>query len=167
MTERHEDNTTLSTADMAGKRPTAEPNPGSRDNVRSEETMRSNEPSTTAAPAATTGNGSTAATATMTRPPTPPAASDQHTTPLLPGEQASTYRSQWESVQTGFVDEPRQAVERADHLVAEVIKRIAEVFADERSKLEEQWSKGNEVDTEELRVALKRYRSFFERLLSA
>jgi hypothetical protein len=89
------------------------------------------------------------------------------TTPLVPSEQAASYRSHWEEIQTGFVDEPRQAVEQADHLVAEVIKRVAEVFADERSKLEGQWSQGNQVDTEQLRMALKRYRSFFERLLSA
>ena len=88
-------------------------------------------------------------------------------TPLVPSEQAEGYRSRWEEIQTGFVDEPRQAVERADHLVAEVIKRVAEVFADERGKLEGQWSTGNQVDTEQLRLALQRYRSFFERLLSA
>jgi hypothetical protein len=88
-------------------------------------------------------------------------------TPLLPPEQAESYRSRWEDIQTGFVDEPRQAVEQADHLVAEVIKRVAEVFADERGKLEGQWSRGDQVDTEQLRVGLTRYRSFFERLLVA
>jgi hypothetical protein len=88
-------------------------------------------------------------------------------TPLVPAELADSYRSRWEGIQTGFVDEPRQAVEQADHLVAEVIKRVAEVFADERGKLESQWSRGDQVDTEQLRVALKRYCSFFERLLSA
>jgi len=158
MTERREENANLSTADMAGKRPAAEATPGTRENAPPAGVPRANEPA---------ANGSAAATATMTRPPTPSAESDQRTAPLLANEQAGTYRSQWESIQTGFVDEPRQAVEHADHLVAEVIKRIAEVFADERSKLEEQWSRGNEVDTEDLRVALKRYRSFFERLLSA
>jgi len=158
MTERREENANLSTADMAGKRPATEATPGTRENAPPAGVPRANEPA---------ANGSAAATATMTRPPTPSAESDQRTAPLLANEQAGTYRSQWESIQTGFVDEPRQAVEHADHLVAEVIKRIAEVFADERSKLEEQWSRGNEVDTEDLRVALKRYRSFFERLLSA
>lgn len=97
--------------------------------------------------------------------PTP--AVDMGLTPLVPAELADSYRSRWEGIQTGFVDEPRQAVEQADHLVAEVIKRVAEVFADERGKLESQWSRGDQVDTEQLRVALKRYRSFFERLLSA
>jgi hypothetical protein len=88
-------------------------------------------------------------------------------TPLVPAEQAGSYRASWEGIQTSFVDEPRQAVEQADQLVAAVIKRVAEVFAEERGKLEGQWSRGDEVDTEQLRVALKRYRSFFERLLAA
>ncbi len=96
-----------------------------------------------------------------------PDGSAHNEAPLVPVEQAEPYRSRWEEIQTGFVDEPRQAVEQADHLVAEVIKRVAEVFADERSKLEGQWSRGDQVDTEQLRVALKRYRTFFERLLSA
>jgi len=111
-------------------------------------------------------NGSTA-TATAPAKTERTASATAKTAPLLPGDQTDNYRSRWEEIQTGFVDEPRHAVERADQLVAEVIKRIAEVFADERGKLEGQWSRGGEVDTEALRVALTRYRSFFERLLSA
>jgi hypothetical protein len=65
------------------------------------------------------------------------------------------------------VDEPRKAVEEADKLVASVMKRLAEGFANERSKLEKQWDRGDNVSTEDLRVALQRYRSFFDRLLSA
>jgi hypothetical protein len=68
-------------------------------------------------------------------------------------------------VQAGFVDEPRSAVQNADALVAEVIQRIAEGFAQERDSLEKQWSGGENVDTEKLRIALQRYRSFFTRLL--
>jgi hypothetical protein len=64
------------------------------------------------------------------------------------------------------VDEPRRAVERADELVAQVIKRLAESFAQERSKLEGQWGRGDNVSTEDLRVALQRYRAFFDRLLN-
>jgi glutathione S-transferase len=75
-------------------------------------------------------------------------------------------RSRWDAVQTGFVDEPRQAVEQADQLVAEAMKRLAETFASERSNLEGQWSRGDQVSTEDLRMALRRYRTFFERLLS-
>ena len=88
-------------------------------------------------------------------------------TPLLPEDEGEQYRSRWSDMQASFVDEPRQAVGEADHLVAEVIQRVAQVFADERAKLEGAWSQGDEVDTEDLRQALRRYRSFFERLLNA
>ncbi len=76
------------------------------------------------------------------------------------------FRSRWTDIQTGFVDEPRRAVEQADALVAEVIKRLANSFAEERSKLEGQWGRGDDVSTEDLRVSLRRYRSFFDRLLN-
>ena len=87
-------------------------------------------------------------------------------TPLLVNDETHTFRSRWDSIQTGFVDEPRHSVEQADGLVAEVMKRLAETFAEERSKLEGQWSRGDNVSTEDLRLALQRYRSFFDRLLS-
>ena len=85
---------------------------------------------------------------------------------LLATEELQTLRSRWDSIQTGFVDEPRHAVEQADSLVAEMMQHLAQLFADERSKLEAQWSRGEDVSTEDLRVALQRYRSFFDRLLS-
>jgi hypothetical protein len=85
---------------------------------------------------------------------------------LLATNELQTLRSRWDSVQTGFVDEPRHAVELADSLVAEMMQRLAQIFADERGKLESQWSRGDNVSTEDLRVALQRYRSFFDRLLS-
>ena len=88
-------------------------------------------------------------------------------TPLFPENEVQGFRSRWQEVQTGFVDEPRRSVEQADHLVAEVMKRLAEGFAQERGKLEQQWGRGDNINTEDLRVALQRYRSFFERLLSA
>ena len=86
--------------------------------------------------------------------------------PLFAGNEAESFRTRWHDVQTSFVDEPRRAVEQADQLVAAVIKRLAEVFADERNKMENEWSKGQDVSTEDLRQALRRYRSFFDRLLS-
>jgi hypothetical protein len=76
------------------------------------------------------------------------------------------FRSRWEKIQIGFVDEPRKAVEQADELVASAIKRLADVFATERQKLEAEWDKADNVSTEDLRVALRCYRSFFDRLLS-
>jgi hypothetical protein len=86
--------------------------------------------------------------------------------PLVPDDELHNFRARWDQVQTSFVDEPRQAVEQADSLVANVVKRIAEQFSNERAKLEEQWAKGDNVSTEDLRQGLKRYRAFFDRLLS-
>jgi hypothetical protein len=79
---------------------------------------------------------------------------------------ADGYRTRWSAIQTGFVDEPRKAVEEADGLVAEVIKRLTESFAGERTHLEEAWDRNENVNTEDLRQAMQRYRSFFERLLA-
>jgi len=87
-------------------------------------------------------------------------------TPLFPGAELEGLRTRWKEIQTAFVDEPRKAVEQADGLVASAMKRLAEVFAEERSHLEQQWDRGDNVSTEDLRVALQRYRSFFDRLLS-
>jgi len=87
-------------------------------------------------------------------------------TPLFPVDQSEEYRGRWTSIQAGFVDEPRQAVERADALIAEVMNTLASSFADERQHLEQQWDRGGDVSTEDLRLGLQRYRSFFDRLLS-
>jgi hypothetical protein len=85
---------------------------------------------------------------------------------LFPDEELLGYRTRWEAIQTGFVDQPRAAVEQADALVSQVVTRLTEVFTRERSTLEGQWTKGADVSTEDLRIALTRYRSFFHRLLS-
>jgi hypothetical protein len=87
-------------------------------------------------------------------------------TPLFANDELSGYRARWSAIQTGFVDEPRKAVEEADTLVAELMKRLAEVFAEERRGLEGHWERKDQVSTEDLRIAMRRYRSFFERLLS-
>jgi hypothetical protein len=86
--------------------------------------------------------------------------------PLFPEGELDSFRANWAEVQTSFVDEPRKAVERADSLVANVVKRIAEQFAVEREQLEKQWDRGEDVNTEDLRQAFQRYRAFFDRLLS-
>ena len=86
--------------------------------------------------------------------------------PLLDAELTATFRQRWEEVQARFVDEPRGAVEDADGLVASVMQQLAEGFAQEREQLEAQWDRGEDISTEDLRVALQRYRSFFHRLLS-
>jgi hypothetical protein len=87
-------------------------------------------------------------------------------TPLFPNTETDNLRGRWQEIQGSFVDEPRQSVERADELVATVISRLAQSFADERARLEGDWSKGRDVSTEDLRQVLQRYRSFFDRLLS-
>jgi hypothetical protein len=86
---------------------------------------------------------------------------------LLPEGEEADFQRRWEEIQTRFVDDPRQAVEDADALVAGVMKRLAEGFAQARDGLEAQWSRGEDVGTEDLRVALQRYRGFFRRLLQA
>ena len=94
------------------------------------------------------------------------ARSDDAVGPLFDAAEAEGFQSRWFAIQTRFVDEPRQSVEEADQLVATVMKRLAEVFSGERQNLEREWGDGDDVSTEDLRVAFTRYRSFFDRLLS-
>jgi len=92
-----------------------------------------------------------------------PDAGGEPLAPLFPGPVADDFRQRWDSLQIGFVDDPRQAVQGADELVAQVMKTLAENFAEQRRRIE---AEAGEGDTEQLRVALQRYRSFFQRLLS-
>jgi hypothetical protein len=87
--------------------------------------------------------------------------------PLLEESDSDHFRARWSDVQTHFVDGPQEAVQDADALVAELMQHLATTFADERARLERQWTEGQDVSTEDLRVALTRYRSFFDRLLEA
>ena len=84
---------------------------------------------------------------------------------LLNHEESEHFRTRWNEIQGKFVDEPRSAVQQADVLVSEVIEKITQMFANERSSLEAQWNQGNDVTTEDLRLALQRYRSFFNCLV--
>ena len=86
---------------------------------------------------------------------------------LFGDDELTSFRGRWDEIQTGFVDEPRDAVEKADALVADLVERITASFSEARSSLESQWSQGEEASTEDLRVALTRYRTFFKRLLAA
>jgi len=95
------------------------------------------------------------------------ATEDGGQTALLEGAESERFRTRWQEIQAGFVDEPQGAVREADGLVAELMQRLAETFSEERTRLESQWDGEGNVSTEELRVALQRYRSFFDRLLSA
>jgi hypothetical protein len=86
--------------------------------------------------------------------------------PLFLGDVADEFRQRWDTIQIGFVDDPRQAVQGADELVAQVMKSLAGSFAEQRERIEADIGSGGQADTENLRVALQRYRSFFQRLLS-
>jgi len=77
------------------------------------------------------------------------------------------FRTEWQHIQTRFVDDPKDAVHGADELVTEVMRSLASTFAAHKNSLDGQWQRGGEVATEELRVTLRRYRSFFNQLLDA
>jgi hypothetical protein len=94
-------------------------------------------------------------------------AAEERLRPLLADEELDGFRGRWDAVQVGFVDEPRGSVQQADALVAELMQRLAQTFSDERTSLESQWEQGADVSTEDLRIAMQRYRSFFDRLLRA
>ena len=85
---------------------------------------------------------------------------------LFSGGELSGLRSRWDEVQSVFVDDPRQSVQKADGLVSDVIDQLTTGFAGARTRLEEQWARGEEASTEDLRLALKRYREYFQRLLA-
>lgn len=86
---------------------------------------------------------------------------------LLEGDELQDVILRWKEIQAQFVDEPRTAVQDADALVADLMQRLARTFAAERAQLESRWASGEDVSTEDLRQGLRRYRSFFERLLAA
>jgi hypothetical protein len=135
-----------------------------------EEGLDERDPGLTTADVASAGEKTLRAPAESRVAPEPrgpvPVQHDQESAPLFSGEENSDFRSRWDTIQVGFVDEPHRAVEEADKLVASAIQRLAQIFADERTKLEGQFKRGDNVSTEDLRVALQQYRSFFSRLLS-
>ena len=100
------------------------------------------------------------------RPNSRPMNGEEKLSPLLAGNEESEMRSRWHGIQASFVDEPRRAVEQADELVAETMQRLAQSFAEQKKNLETQWGRSDQVSTEDLRMAFRRYRSFFDRLLS-
>lgn len=119
-----------------------------------------------AQPPSATGIGEDARGRTPVGPGATQAPAEDTRTALFTDDDASDYQSRWQEIQADFVDDPQQAVEQADALVAELMQRLAETFARERAGLEGQWDRGDEASTEDLRIALQRYRSFFGRLLS-
>src|SRR5450631_2570343 len=97
---------------------------------------------------------------------TPTSKEETHLAPLFAEDAASDFRSRWDVVQRGFVDDPKDAVRAGDELVAQVIKSLAETFSNQRSALEGELNQADQSSTENLRLALRCYRSFFERLLT-
>jgi hypothetical protein len=91
---------------------------------------------------------------------------DDEVSALFADDECHGLWKRWDDIQAGFVDEPRRAVQDADTLVAETMQQLANTFARERGNLEQQWGRGDNVSTEDLRIAFRRYRSFFKRLLS-
>ena len=85
---------------------------------------------------------------------------------LFAGDDVADLRARWAGVQAAFVDNPKDCVQKADHLVSDLVDHLTTGFAEARSRLEEQWSQGQEASTEDLRVALMHYREFFDRLLA-
>ena len=118
-------------------------------------------PEPRAAAGSTFGVGGASSAGAATAPPV-----DKQAAPLFSPEEAKDFRARWDAIQVSFVDNPRLVVGQADSLVAVAMKRLAEMFAAERAKLESQWDRGDNISTEDLRLALRRYRSFFGRLLS-
>ena len=97
---------------------------------------------------------------------TPTSAEVEGLEPLFETDESKRFRTQWLNIQSKFVDDPRESVKQADELVASVLKSVTMGFSDRRVALEQQWNSGEDISTEDLRVALKRYRSFFDRLLT-
>ena len=163
-------NPNLSTADLAGGRPDM-PEEVRRDGQAdgTTTTQAGHEAPSAKKPNATgtTTNGSTPEARREQASDRDGAGDGDGAMPLIPQAVASSYRDRWTSIQTNFVDEPQNAVREADGLVAEVIQRVAQRFAEERHNLEGQWSSGAEASTEDLRQALQHYRDFFRRLLAA
>jgi hypothetical protein len=98
----------------------------------------------------------------------PPRANDESSSVemLFAGDDVSDLRARWAGVQAAFVDDPKECVQKADHLVSDLVEQLTAGFAQARSRLEEQWSRGQEASTEDLRMALMHYREFFDRLLA-
>lgn len=125
------------------------------------------EPMHTEAPLETVDTTSQLEPPAQTADTTAAAESDDSTVEMLFADgELNEMRSRWTEVQSAFVDDPRDCVQKADGLVADVVDKLTAGFSGARAHLEEQWARGEEASTEDLRIALKRYREFFERLLA-
>jgi hypothetical protein len=156
----------LSTREIASSPAERRDQPSVADDREDRETSTRYDGTTAAEPTADVTEPTAEPTADVSEPTAEPAR-DGDDAPLLGADEGAELGRRWESIQVTFVDDPRRAVEEADGLVAQVMQQLADGFARERENLEGQWTRGEDVSTEDLRVALQRYRSFFQRLLSA
>jgi len=138
--------------------------PGINENRGSDQNLSTADLASASAQPGTTDTAETPETPADARPETGRHGTGDEAPPLIDEEKVTGFRDRWQNVQTGFVDDPQQAVREADELVAAVISALATTFAEHKSELEGQWQHG-EPATEDLRVALRRYRSFFDQLL--
>jgi hypothetical protein len=81
---------------------------------------------------------------------------------LLGSLDAADIRARFRDIQAGFVDEPRQAVEEAGRFVDDLVRQVAEALKAQRGQLAGATAEGS---TEDLRLALRAYRQFVDRLL--
>jgi len=116
--------------------------------------------------ALTTGDEPSTARTEPSQMGTEPSSEPSDARSLFADEDLSGLRSRWDDVQAAFVDSPKDRVQKADTLVAEAVEQLTTGFSEARARLEAQWARGEKVSTEDLRLALKRYRDFFQRLLS-
>ena len=137
------------------------------------EASRETDQSTAVTPEQAPAGDSTAVTpesapSTETAAVAPPTAQHEPSTEevLFAGDDLAELRARWAGVQAAFVDDPKECVQKADTLVSDLVEQLTTGFARARSRLEEQWSRGQEASTEDLRLALMHYREFFERLLA-
>jgi hypothetical protein len=137
---------------------TREPGPGSEDSV-----ALTREPEPADESTAVTGEPEPVADDIEAAPPKPESSTGEI---LFGGDDVADLRSRWAGVQAAFVDDPKDCVQKADHLVSDLVEHLTTGFAEARSRLEEQWSRGQQASTEDLRVALMHYREFFDRLLA-
>jgi hypothetical protein len=126
------------------------------------------DPATSMEPSAEEARSPTVSTDSTTEEAQPPTAGTDSSAgeSLFAEDELLGLRSRWDEVQSGFVDDPKECVQKADGLVSDVVDQLTTGFSEARSRLEAQWARGEEASTEDLRLALKRYREFFERLLA-
>ena len=86
---------------------------------------------------------------------------------LFSADDRIRFGRRWRDIQSCFIDDPRQAVDSADTLVVDMMDHIGDRIAAHRSALTRQRDGEGTADTEDLRLAIRRYRALFHRLLSA